>query len=257
MILYKLGLVDVEVETNVIVEESGAPSRAKELHYSNAPDNSPINIIDVNVIAAGKPTHHCGSKCELTFRFLTQLNCVGLQAFFRLSLSLSLFLSFFLSLFLLLSVCLGISFFASSRCALADSVLINVLLLFLVCVTEPKVGASQSVVGVYSAETFAIAVVVACFASLIVGFLSGLMFSRRCKLEEYSGGFNGAPYLEQRRLSRLNETMTAHQNIEPSKMNNFIDNQPTSLVKMANEKNSNAVTTLDMKPVQKVKKTYV
>jgi len=174
MILYKLGLVDVEVETNVIVEESGAPSRAKELHYSNAPDNSPINIIDVNVIAA-----------------------------------------------------------------------------------EPKVGASQSVVGVYSAETFAIAVVVACFASLIVGFLSGLMFSRRCKLEEYSGGFNGAPYLEQRRLSRLNETMTAHQNIEPSKMNNFIDNQPTSLVKMANEKNSNAVTTLDMKPVQKVKKTYV
>jgi len=123
--------------------------------------------------------------------------------------------------------------------------------------TEPKVGASQSVVGVYSAETFAIAVVVACFASLIVGFLSGLMFSRRCKLEEYSGGFNGAPYLEQRRLSRLNETMTAHQNIEPSKMNNFIDNQPTSLVKMANEKNSNAVTTLDMKPVQKVKKTYV
>ena len=109
MILYKLGLVDVEVETNVIVEESGAPSRAKELHYSNAPDNSPINIIDVNVIAAGKPTHHCGSKCELTFRFLTQLNCVGLQAFFRLSLSLSL--SFFLSFSFSPSVCLPRYFF--------------------------------------------------------------------------------------------------------------------------------------------------
>jgi len=118
----------------------------------------------------------------------------------------------------------------------------------------PKVGASQSVQGDYSAETFTIAVVVACFASLVVGFLGGLMFSRRCKLEDYSGGFNGAPYLEQRRLSRLNETITAHQNIEPSKMNNFIDNQT---VKLANEKNSNAVTTLDMKPVQKVKKTYV
>jgi len=120
--------------------------------------------------------------------------------------------------------------------------------------TGPKVGASQSVQGDYSAETFTIAVVVACFASLVVGFLGGLMFSRRCKLEDYSGGFNGAPYLEQRRLSRLNETITAHQNIEPSKMNNFIDNQT---VKLANEKNSNAATTLDMKPVQKVKKTYV
>jgi len=157
----------VEVETNVIVEESRSPSRAKELHYSNAPDN----IIDVDVVSAG-----------------------------------------------------------------------------------PKVGASQSVQGDYSAETFTIAVVVACFASLVVGFLGGLMFSRRCKLEDYSGGFNGAPYLEQRRLSRLNETITAHQNIEPSKMNNFIDNQT---VKLANEKNSNAATTLDMKPVQKVKKTYV
>lgn len=119
---------------------------------------------------------------------------------------------------------------------------------------EPKVEASQAVVDGYSAEKFTIALVVAIFVSLVVGFLCGLVFSRRCKLEDYSGGFNGAPYLEQRRLSRLNETMTAHQNIEPSKMNNFIDNQT---VKMANEKNSNAVTTLDMKPVQKVKKTYV
>jgi len=172
MMSVQIGLVDVDVETNVIVEESRPSSRDKDLQYSNVhPDNRDVNVIDINVIAA-----------------------------------------------------------------------------------EPKVGASQSVIGVYSAETFTIAVVVACFASLIVGFLSGLMFSRRCKLEDYSGGFNGAPYLEQRRLSRLNETMTAHQNIEPSKMNNFIDSQT---VKMANEKNSNAVTTLDMKPVQKVKKTYV
>ena len=44
----------MEVETNVIVEESRSPSRAKELHYSNAPDN----IIDVDVVSAGKPTHH-------------------------------------------------------------------------------------------------------------------------------------------------------------------------------------------------------
>jgi len=64
MILYKIGLVDVEVETNVIVEGSRPPSRAKELHYSNAPDNSPINIIDVNVVAAGKPTHHRESNAN-------------------------------------------------------------------------------------------------------------------------------------------------------------------------------------------------
>ena len=121
-------------------------------------------------------------------------------------------------------------------------------------ISGPKVSASQSALGIYSAETFTIAVVVACFASLVVGFLSGLMFSRRCKLADYSGGFNGAPYLEQRRLSRLNETMTAHHNVEPSKMNNFIDNQT---VKMANEKNANNVGTLDLKLVQKVKKTYV
>ena len=120
-------------------------------------------------------------------------------------------------------------------------------------------GASQSAFGIYTAETFTIAVVVSCFASLVVGFLSGLMFSRRCKMADYSqGGFNGAPYLEQRRLSRLNETMT--NSAEPSKMNNFMDNQP---VKMANEKIANTTTTttatLDLKAgaQQKVKKTYV
>jgi len=106
------------------------------------------------------------------------------------------------------------------------------------------------VFAIYTAETFTIAVVVSCFASLIVGFISGLMFSRRCKMADYSGGFNGAPHLESRRLSRLNETMSA---TEPSKMNNFMDNQN---VKMANEKNANA--TSDLKPItQKVKKTYV
>lgn len=128
----------------------------------------------------------------------------------------------------------------------------------------PKVGASQSSFGIYTAETFTIAVVVSCFASLVVGFLSGLMFSRRCKMGDSfassSGGFNGAPYLEQRRLSRLNETNGSCN--EPSKMNNFVDSLNSAVLKMANEKNNananNTTSTLDLKPaVQKVKKTYV
>jgi hypothetical protein len=105
---------------------------------------------------------------------------------------------------------------------------------------------------------------VSCFASLIVGFLSGLMFSRRCKMGDSfassSGGFSGAPYLEQRRLSRLNETNGSCN--EPSKMNNFVDSLNSAVLKMANEKNNananNTTSTLDLKPaVQKVKKTYV
>lgn len=128
----------------------------------------------------------------------------------------------------------------------------------------PKVGASQSSFDIYTAETFTIAVVVSCFASLVVGFLSGLMFSRRCKMGDSfassSGGFNGAPYLEQRRLSRLNETNGSCN--EPSKMNNFVDSLNSAVLKMANEKNNananNTTSTLDLKPaVQKVKKTYV
>ena len=133
--------------------------------------------------------------------------------------------------------------------ALNSTIWLKFFLLF--WILGPKVSASaQPVFAIYTAETFTIAVVVSCFASLIVGFISGLMFSRRCKMADYSGGFNGAPHLESRRLSRLNETMSG---TEPSKMNNFMDNQT---VKMANEKNANA--TSDLKPItQKVKKTYV
>ncbi len=65
--------------------------------------------------------------------------------------------------------------------------------------------------------------------------------------------------MEQRRLSRLNET--AGSCSEPSKMNNFVDSLQ-NVVKLANEKNNAAAVnntgTLDLKPaVQKVKKTYV
>ena len=124
-------------------------------------------------------------------------------------------------------------------------------------------AATVAATGIYTSETFTIAVVVSCFASLVVGFLSGLIFSRRCKLGESgftsTGGFSGAPYLEQRRLSRLNETAVSCG--EPSKMNNFVDSL-NSVVKLAHEKNA-AVhqhnNTLDLKvpAVQKVKKTYV
>lgn len=140
--------------------------------------------------------------------------------------------------------------------------------LFFLNKSGPKVSASVTASdgGIYSAETFTIAVVVSCFASLVVGFLAGLIFSRRCsQLGSGSGdsGFTGAPYLEQRRLSRMNESGVSCG--EPSKMNNFVDSL-NSVVKLAHEKNANAANqhinannTLDLKvpAVQKVKKTYV
>lgn len=139
----------------------------------------------------------------------------------------------------------------------------RMLFIFKRMIAGSKVGATLLPLGIYSAETFTIAVLVSCFGSLIVGFISGLMFSRRCKMNDPFGGgvsdtFSGAPYLEQRRLSRLNETSTSCS--EPAKMNNFMDSLNSAL-KLANEKNmangsNNAA--VDSKPaIQKVKKTYV
>lgn len=78
----------------------------------------------------------------------------------------------------------------------------------------PKVSAASSaevVLAIYTTETFTIAVVVSCFASLIVGFVSGLLYSRRCKMNTVGGvgDFSGAPYLEQRRLSRYTTRFSA------------------------------------------------
>ncbi len=114
--------------------------------------------------------------------------------------------------------------------------------------------------GIFSAKTFTIVVVVSCFGSLVVGFISGLLFSRRCKMSDPFDGasdtFIGAPYLEQRCLLRLNETSTSCS--EPSKMNNFMDSL-SSAIKMVNEKNIPCSTNnADSKPaIQKVKETLV
>ncbi|KAK2718894.1 semaphorin-1A-like isoform X2 [Artemia franciscana] len=112
----------------------------------------------------------------------------------------------------------------------------------------PKVGASSlGSPPVYTAETFTVAVVTSCFVALIVGFIAGLLFSRKCRSE-----YGATHYLENRKhLRRCLESDNPY--IPPSKMNNLINNQVS---KNANEKNAN-MSTLEKSTLQKVKKTYV
>jgi hypothetical protein len=247
--LCTIGL-DVELETNVIVEEGERKRPYVEPGHDAFDDNNVINaagelgiqygIVDVMKHDTNDKTNETNSNLNFPKPHNTQ--------YFHL-----VFCS---------DVDDSILYFDNSSSNFRDNSR-NKLNLFKF-ISGPKVGASQSSFGIYTAETFTIAVVVSCFASLIVGFLSGLMFSRRCKMGDSfassSGGFSGAPYLEQRRLSRLNETNGSCN--EPSKMNNFVDSLNSAVLKMANEKNNananNTTSTLDLKPaVQKVKKTYV
>ena len=48
---------------------------------------------------------------------------------------------------------------------------------------------------IYSAETLAIAVTTACVAALVVGFISGFLFSRRCRGGDYPQ-FSETRYLD-------------------------------------------------------------
>ena len=61
---------------------------------------------------------------------------------------------------------------------------------------------SQEKLPIYTAETLSIAVTTSCLAALVVGFVSGFLFSRRCRGEEYSN----MPYPDQRhQLNRYYE----------------------------------------------------
>jgi semaphorin 6 len=57
-----------------------------------------------------------------------------------------------------------------------------------------KLPSSQEKLPIYTAETLSIAVTTSCLAALVVGFVSGFLFSRRCRGEDYSN----MPYPEQR-----------------------------------------------------------
>ncbi|XP_069678505.1 semaphorin-1A isoform X4 [Periplaneta americana] len=117
-----------------------------------------------------------------------------------------------------------------------------------------KLPSSQEKLPIYTAETLSIAVATSCLAALVVGFVSGFLFSRRCRGEDYSN----MPYPDQRhQLNRLTEGgLNADAAYPPCANNkaaiNLVLNVPP---KNANGKNANS--SAENKPIQKVKKTYI
>ncbi|XP_071446082.1 semaphorin-1A-like isoform X8 [Hetaerina americana] len=123
----------------------------------------------------------------------------------------------------------------------------------------PKLHASQERLSTYTTETLAIAVATACVAALVVGFVSGFLFSRRCRAEEYSSSpnYHDMPFPDQRhQLNRLTHDggLNDAAYLPPSnnKAINLVLNVPP---KNANGKNANS--SAENKPIQKVKKTYI
>ncbi|KAJ9597977.1 hypothetical protein L9F63_011178, partial [Diploptera punctata] len=117
-----------------------------------------------------------------------------------------------------------------------------------------KLPSSQEKLPIYTAETLSIAVATSCLAALVLGFVSGFLFSRRCRGEDYSN----MPFPDQRhQLNRLTEGgLNADVAYPPCANNkaaiNLVLNVPP---KNANGKNANS--SAENKPIQKVKKTYI
>ncbi|KAK3927593.1 Semaphorin-1A [Frankliniella fusca] len=107
----------------------------------------------------------------------------------------------------------------------------------------------------YSAQTLVIAVALAVLAALVVGFVAGFLFSRRCRSDEYAD----MPFPDQRhqlnRLtdSSLNPDSSAY--LGPCTNNKAINLVLNVPPKNANGKNANS--SAENKPIQKVKKTYI
>ncbi|XP_052121013.1 semaphorin-1A [Frankliniella occidentalis] len=107
----------------------------------------------------------------------------------------------------------------------------------------------------YSAQTLVIAVALAVLAALVVGFVAGFLFSRRCRSDEYVD----MPFPDQRhQLNRLtdgslNPDSTAY--LGPCTNNKAINLVLNVPPKNANGKNANS--SAENKPIQKVKKTYI
>lgn len=122
-------------------------------------------------------------------------------------------------------------------------------------------GASRGHHYVYTAETLAIAVTTSIVASLVVGFISGYVFSRRCRTEEVDSPYDDAHYLDQHHGSgRLGVRDPNHMNHAESFLPPSANNKPINLVLNVPPKNGNgksANSSADNKPVQKVKKIYL
>ncbi|XP_023230473.1 semaphorin-1A-like [Centruroides sculpturatus] len=116
-------------------------------------------------------------------------------------------------------------------------------------------GASRGHPYMYTAETLAIAVTTSIVSSLVVGFISGYIFSRRCRNTEVDSPYDDAHYLEQR-----DARLTCDMNHSDSFLSPSSNNKPINLVLNVPPKNGNgknANSSADNKPVQKVKKIYL
>lgn len=122
--------------------------------------------------------------------------------------------------------------------------------------TGPVVGASLEGPPIYSAETLAIAVTTACVAALVIGFISGFLFSRKCRGDEYAHTYSETPYLDSKLNKRDNLVPAADPNMYTAN-NKHINN----LVTNYNPKNingkSNTNTTTDSKLLKPAKCAYI
>lgn len=115
-------------------------------------------------------------------------------------------------------------------------------------------GASRGHQYMYTAETLAIAVTTSIVSSLVVGFISGYIFSRRCRSEEVDSPYDDAHYLEQRGSCDTPHLNHTEGFLSPT------TNKPINLVLNVPPKNGNgksANSSADNRPVQKVKKIYL
>ncbi|XP_064106645.1 semaphorin-1A-like isoform X3 [Macrobrachium nipponense] len=123
-------------------------------------------------------------------------------------------------------------------------------------ITGPVVGASLEGPPIYSAETLAIAVTTACVAALVIGFISGFLFSRKCRGDDYAHTYSETPYLDGKLNKRDNLVPAADPNMYTAN-NKHINN----LVTNYNPKNingkSNTNTTTDSKLLKPAKCAYI
>lgn len=118
--------------------------------------------------------------------------------------------------------------------------------------TSSSPDASRDYHLIYTAETLAIAVTSSIVSSLVVGFISGYIFSRRCRTEEAESPYDEAPYMDQQHNAR----------IDPRNLDTFlpatVNNKPINLVLNVPPKSGKtANSSADNKPIQKVKKIYL
>nr|CAD7392156.1 unnamed protein product [Timema cristinae] len=86
-----------------------------------------------------------------------------------------------------------------------------------------KLPSSQEKLPIYTAETLSIAVATSCLAALAVGFVSGFLFSRRCRGDDY----NDMPYPDQRhQLNRLVELEEVNPHLHGGRVENHLGTTP-------------------------------